>query len=256
MYLFLRRRSLTICLAVTINAILLSGCGEGVVLSNNDSGSSNGSGTDSGADTDTGTGTGTGTSAIDAQLRQRIDIAGVTGDVEFGRTLPAITDPLAQLGKELFFTTGLGGDLEVACVTCHHPNLGGGDDLSLSVGVGAVDPLMLGPGRVHEEIGHPYVPRNAPTVFNMGLWDRSIFLGWTHRKPGYRSDRTNGDRLFQNANITAVQQAEIVSFLEALTDPCVEDPMCMRPWVANPEDAGLDGMQLNGVDRTGTPLGR
>lgn len=525
MYLFLYRRSLTTCLALALNAVLLSSCGDGVVLSDSDLDSSN------------ETGTVTETSAIDVQLRQRINIAGVTGDVELGRTLPAITDPLAQLGKELFFTTGLGGDMEVACVTCHHPNLGGGDDLSLSVGVGAVDPLMLGPGRVHEETGHPNVPRNAPTVFNMGLWDRSIFwdgrienldanpqdngLGASIRTPdtafgiqdlgtggnlssaqahfpvtsaaemrstGFavgldnealrerlaarigdfgegagelaqndwlqrfqsaydepaalatdlinfdniaialaeyersmvftdnpfnrwvagneealtneqkrgallfftsvedegagcanchsgdfftdelmhtvasiqigegkgngnvddfgreretglledrykfrtpsllnvavtgpyghagafdtleqivahytdpvesvnawfdrggvcgveqfstmadcatlypdarensllslrqlQTNRTNGDRLFQNANMTAMQQAEIVSFLEALTDPCVENPMCMRPWVADPTDTGPDGMQLNGVDRTGTPLGR
>ncbi|MDB4224735.1 hypothetical protein N9850_13265, partial [Granulosicoccus sp.] len=79
------------------------------------------------------------------------------------------------MARICFFTTGLGGDLEVACVTCHHPNLGGGDDLSLSVGVGAVDHTRLGPGRVHAESGHPNVPRNAPSVFNMGLWDRSIF---------------------------------------------------------------------------------
>ncbi|MFT5893856.1 MAG: cytochrome c peroxidase, partial [bacterium] len=152
-HLFPHRRVLMTSLAITLNAILLSSCGDGVVLSDDS----------------------LVPSAIDAQLRQQIQAAGVTGDAELGRTLPAITDPLAQLGKELFFTAGLGGNLEVACVTCHHPNLGGGDDLSLSVGVGAIDPLMLGPGRVHEETGHPNVPRNAPTVFNSGLWDRSMF---------------------------------------------------------------------------------
>jgi cytochrome c peroxidase len=520
-YLFPHLRALTTCVAITLNAILVSSCGDGVLVAPNQSGPA----------------TGTGTSLIDTELRQRIQAAGVTGDVEAGRTLPAITDPVAQLGKDLFFTTGLGGNLEVSCVTCHHPNLGGGDDLSLSVGVGAVDPLVLGPGRVHEETGRPNVPRNAPSIFNIGLWDRSMFwdgrienmdpnpqnngLGaiirtpdtafgvqdigtggnltsaqahfpvtsaqemrtasfavgadnetlrerlaarignygegagelaqndWLQRfrtaydqpaalatdlihydniaialaeyersmvftdnpfnrwvagneealteeqkrgallfytriedngagcsschtgdfftdelmhnvatiqvgagkgngnaddfgreretglvedrykfrtptllnvavtgpyghagafdtleqmvahyiNPGasvndwfnrggacgveqfgtiadcatlypeartnsvlslqqLQISRANGDSLFLDANLTAVQQAEIVSFLEALTDPCVEDPMCMRPWVADPTSTGSDGMQLNGVDWTGTPLGR
>lgn len=88
--------------------------------------------------------------------------------------LPSINTPLAQLGKVLFFTKGLGGEKDSACVTCHHPNLGGADNLALSVGVGATNPDLLGPGRVHKD-GLPLVPRNAPTVFNIGLWDRSIF---------------------------------------------------------------------------------
>lgn len=150
-----KRRTLTALGAIVINAILLSSCGDGVVVSEKR----------------------LEPSATDQQLRQRLQAAelNVTGDLERDRTLPAITDPLAELGRDLFFTAGLSGDMEVACVTCHHPNLGGGDDLSLSVGVGAIDPNTLGPGRVHEASGHPNVPRNAPSVFNMGLWDRSIF---------------------------------------------------------------------------------
>jgi len=111
----------------------------------------------------------------DDEIRALAFDAGVTGDILAGKNLPEITDPLAQLGKNLFFTTGLGGNLEVACVSCHHPNLGGGDKLSLSVGVGAVDPEVMGPGRVHARTGHPNVPRNAPTVFNMAFWDELIF---------------------------------------------------------------------------------
>ena len=36
----------------------------------------------------------------------------------------------------------LGGDRDSACVTCHHPALGGGDALPLSIGVGADDPEL------------------------------------------------------------------------------------------------------------------
>jgi len=140
-------------IAITFSAVIITACGDGVVVAENRAGPG----------------------SADQELRSRIAPAEVTGNVEANRTLPSITDPMAQLGKDLFFTKGLGGNMEVACVTCHHPNLGGGDDLSLSVGVGAIDPLLMGPGRVHAQSGHPNVPRNAPTVFNMGLWDRSIF---------------------------------------------------------------------------------
>lgn len=90
------------------------------------------------------------------------------------RDLPDIDEALPQLGKKLFFTKGLGGDFDSACVTCHHPALGGTDNLSLSVGVDATVADLLGPGRIHHD-GLPPVPRNAPTVFNIGLWDRSLF---------------------------------------------------------------------------------
>ena len=116
----------------------------------------------------------------DAELLQLVAGAGLTGDPTTGRTLPAIDEPKAQLGKKLFFTKGLGGDDDSACVTCHHPMLGGGDDLSLPIGVGAVTPDLLGPGRAHdvnavggEFDGGPTVPRNAPTTFNIALWDQA-----------------------------------------------------------------------------------
>ena len=112
--------------------------------------------------------------SLDEQLRAIIQEQGLTGDPSIGRDLPSIDDPIAQLGKLLFFTKALGGDKDSACVTCHAPNLGGGDDLSLPIGVGADDPDLLGPGRTHPS-GHPTVPRNAPTTFNIGLWDQFIF---------------------------------------------------------------------------------
>lgn len=113
--------------------------------------------------------------ALDDQLRTLLVQHGITGDPSSGRDLPSITDPLAQLGKKLFFTKALGGEQDAACVSCHHPVLGGGDDLSLSFGVGAIAPDLLGPGR-GDRTGAPNVPRNAPTTFNTGLWDSALFM--------------------------------------------------------------------------------
>ena len=113
--------------------------------------------------------------AVDVELRELIAEHNLTGDPSLGRDLPSIEDPLAQLGMKLFFTKALGGEFDSACVTCHHPVLGGGDGLSLSVGVNAIDPDLLGPGRETVD-GLPNVPRNAPTTFNVGLWDSALFF--------------------------------------------------------------------------------
>ena len=117
---------------------------------------------------------------LDDVLRVLIQAHQLTGDPAAGRDLPDVSDPLAQLGMQLFFTKSLGGQMDSACVTCHHPLLGGGDDLSLPIGVDAVVPDLLGPGRLHSSSGFAYdggptVPRNAPTTFNIGLWDQVMF---------------------------------------------------------------------------------
>ena len=122
----------------------------------------------------------------DTELLSLVSAAGLTGDPGTGRTLPSINDPKAHLGKKLFFSKGLGGNNDSACVSCHHPSLGGGDNLSLSTGVNAETADLLGPGRIHDEIkafndndsewdGGPPVPRNAPTTFNIAMWDQALF---------------------------------------------------------------------------------
>lgn len=52
--------------------------------------------------------------------------------------------------------------------------LGGDDDLSMSVGVLALDPDTLGSQRVAKD-NEILVPRNAPTTFNSGLWKKRLF---------------------------------------------------------------------------------
>jgi cytochrome c peroxidase len=117
---------------------------------------------------------------LDSDVRAIITALNLTGDPSTGRTLPDIEDPKAQLGMKLFFSKSLGGDLDAACVTCHHPMLGGGDDLVLPIGVDAVVDDLLGPGRLHNVNGEhfdggPTVPRNSPTTFNIALWDNFLF---------------------------------------------------------------------------------
>ncbi|MGY8790589.1 MAG: cytochrome c peroxidase, partial [Pseudomonadales bacterium] len=73
----------------------------------------------------------------------------------------------AALGQLLFYDPILSGNKEVACATCHHPKLGTGDGLSLSLGDGGKG---LGVKRVVDQNNLPEqrVPRNAQPLFNLG----------------------------------------------------------------------------------------
>lgn len=119
-------------------------------------------------------GSGGAASALDQTLRAQIRFKGMEADPTTGRNLPSVSDPLVLLGKQLFFTKGLSGDLDTACASCHHPLLGGGDGLSLPVGSGATNPDVLGPGRTHQT-GMPRIGRNAASVLNVALKDSDLF---------------------------------------------------------------------------------
>ncbi|MDD5274593.1 MAG: cytochrome c peroxidase [Methylovulum sp.] len=118
--------------------------------------------------------------SLNTDLRAIIIMKGLTGDPLKGRVIPDIHSKQAQLGMDLFYSKSLGGDQDSACVTCHHPVLGGGDRLSLSIGVEADNPDLLGFGRSNTGAasnpeGGPPVPRNAPTTFNIVAWDKVLF---------------------------------------------------------------------------------
>jgi len=124
-------------------------------------------------------------SSLDNQLSTLIQSHNLTGDPSTGRDIPSIDNPQSQLGMKLFYTKALSLEYDSACVSCHHPLLGGGDDLSLPIGTEAVDPDLLGPGRLVKDTddsyydGGPTVPRNAPTTFNAALFDVAYF--WDNR---------------------------------------------------------------------------
>jgi cytochrome c peroxidase len=89
--------------------------------------------------------------------------------------LPASSSEMIRLGEALFWDRELGGNRDMACVTCHHPLAGTGDDLSLPVGTGGKGfraKRLPGEGRV-------LVPRNAPEIFNRGAegWETMFWDG-------------------------------------------------------------------------------
>jgi cytochrome c peroxidase len=82
-------------------------------------------------------------------------------------TAPADNPQTAQkiaLGKMLFWDPILSGNKDIACGTCHHPSLGFGDALDLSIGVNGQG---LGVTR-HFLAGNtiPFAKRNALSIIN------------------------------------------------------------------------------------------
>lgn len=120
---------------------------------------------------------------LDNLLRARISELELQKQLTQLATDKSTDGKLWQLGQQLFFSKSLSMNNDVACVSCHHPMLGGGDGLSLSVGVNALEPSILGPGRVHDgnrrvdprADGSPNAPRNASSIFNLHLLKQAAF---------------------------------------------------------------------------------
>ncbi len=77
-------------------------------------------------------------------------------------------DPaLAAIGRDLFFDRILSGNRNISCATCHHPDFGTSDGISLGIGEGGIG---LGPERRIDPDNPPEqrIGRNAPALFNLG----------------------------------------------------------------------------------------
>lgn len=82
----------------------------------------------------------------------------------------------AKIGQLLFFDPILSGNRNIACATCHHPQMGSGDGLSLGIGEGGEG---LGRDRTPGEGDARIVkriPRNAPALWNLGAKEISILF--------------------------------------------------------------------------------
>ena len=82
----------------------------------------------------------------------------------------------AKLGQLLFYDRILSGNRNIACSTCHHPDLGTGDGLSLGIGEGGVG---LGPDRTPgsgDDRIRKRIPRNAPGLWNLGARDITVLF--------------------------------------------------------------------------------
>ena len=85
---------------------------------------------------------------------------------------PHVREPLAKLGQALAFDKILSGNRDISCMTCHLPAFATGDGKSLAVGQGGVG---LGPDREPPATG--YIPRNAPSLFNLHAMEHLFWDG-------------------------------------------------------------------------------
>jgi len=113
--------------------------------------------------------------ALDKQLKVLTEQLKLTGKPKAKSKITSIHSPIAQLGMQLFYSKTLGGEKDAACVSCHHPLLGGGDNLSLPIGTHAKKPAVLGLKRKLKKGFELGVPRNAPTTFNVAFYKKSLF---------------------------------------------------------------------------------
>jgi len=87
---------------------------------------------------------------------------------------PYVRPALSKLGQALAFDKILSANRDIACTTCHLPAFATGDSKSLSVGQGGIG---LGPPREHPQ--GVFIPRNAPSLFNLSamkhlFWDGRV----------------------------------------------------------------------------------
>lgn len=82
----------------------------------------------------------------------------------------------AKIGQLLFYDKILSGNRNIACVTCHHPEFGSSDGLSLGIGEGGNG---IGPDRTAGEGADRIlkrIPRNAQALWNLGAKEVGIMF--------------------------------------------------------------------------------
>ena len=121
--------------------------------------------------------TGPGVPSLDEQLAELLAAQPVP--VVPLAPIPSEDPALFALGEALFFDPILSGPKDTACASCHHPEWGSGDGLSLALGTGATG---VGPARAEGD-KPPFVPRHTMPLFNLGdpsftrlFWDARVEL--------------------------------------------------------------------------------
>lgn len=86
----------------------------------------------------------------------------------------ADTDSI-KLGQLLFYDPILSGNKNISCATCHHPDFGTSDGLSLGIGEGGIG---LGPARKMDldNLPEQRIPRNSPGLWNLGATEFTTFF--------------------------------------------------------------------------------
>ena len=89
----------------------------------------------------------------------------------------ATFDPArVELGRLLFFDKILSGNRNISCATCHHSFAATGDGLALPIGEGGRGTGVTRDGGEGADLVSERVPRNAPTLFNLGAREFGVMF--------------------------------------------------------------------------------
>ncbi|GAB4460319.1 MAG: hypothetical protein Kow0070_16390 [Anaerolineales bacterium] len=118
---------------------------------------------------------------------------------------PPPSPELVKLGEALFWDPILSGNRDTSCATCHHPSLGTGDNLSVSIGTSG---FGLGQQRRFGK-ARELVPRNAQPLFNLGYleWNTLFWDGRVSRGPEAGFHTPASDRLPNGLDSVLAAQA-------------------------------------------------
>ncbi len=126
--------------------------------------------------------------SLDAQLSRVLARAGFTGrvDASLQHRLGRPLDPrLADLGRVLFFDTGIGLNGDNSCAGCHNPRNGFGDSQSIAIGIdnnGIVGPDRRGPRN----------QRRTPVITNVAFYPALMWNSRFHSNAGDPFDNSQG----------------------------------------------------------------
>ncbi len=154
---------------------------------------------------------------------------------------PAPTASSVLLGRDLFFDPLLSGNRNIACASCHHPDLGTSDSVSLSIGEGATGfGLTRRPDPANPPVSR--LPRNAPALYNLGAYEfTSMFHdGRLMRDPSARF----GIRLPGNADL---ERPLPLLAAQALLPLIADNEMAGHPG-ENPVADAVERDQITGPD--------
>lgn len=94
---------------------------------------------------------------------------------EANATFPERDTAEVKLGQLLFYDPILSGNKTVSCASCHHPDLGTSDGVSLGLGDGATGLSLarkIDPNNPPEQ----RIPRNSPALWNLGATEFTTFF--------------------------------------------------------------------------------
>jgi cytochrome c peroxidase len=66
--------------------------------------------------------------------------------------------------------------------------------------------------------------------------------------------RNNGLPAIQDIYLEENEINDLIEFLRALTDFCVQSRDCIAPWIPGPDLPDPDNLRLHAIDKDGNPL--